>query len=626
MAAKQKKNPVSTRKTIPGASKPAVKTKAVPAFEATHIFQSGFWKTNWLPALLLMVLAYALYAASRAFGYVLDDQMVIWQNGFVQNGFAGIRDIFSYDSFMGYFKEPKFLLEGGRYRPLSLATFAMEVGFFGKDHPGTSHFINILLYGLNGVLLYRVLSGLFPLQAGGKWFFGLPFLASVFFMAHPLHVEVVANIKGRDEILALMGSLAALYASLKYFDTGKSGWLALSGFMLFLGMLAKENAITFLAIIPLTVWFFGKVPAGRSMRAFFPLLIAFLVFFIMRYKAMGYIINQGASMTDLMNNPFLGMTTGERFATIFLTLGWYVKLLFVPHPLTHDYYPYHVPKVSWSDWRAIGSFVLYAGMGVWAVLNLNKRKVPAYAILYFLLTLSIVSNIFVSVGTFMNDRFLYMPSVAYCIVVAWFLTRQLPNWLKEQSDKPYILGVGIAALMLGVYGYWSYQRVPDWKDALSLNTSAVRVSPNSARANLFYATAVYENLYQKPRTRPFRRPLWTAWRFTCGKQRRFTPTILQRGTCGQPLHPVGLISTIRWTACSTSLTAPLKKYPITPICASLWMITSSTCLPTGATRTRLFPFVTGKGMSIIFKNFTIPNRPLSSWKTGFGHRRKTSVC
>jgi hypothetical protein len=50
-----------------------------------------------------------------------------------------------------------------------------------------------------------------------------------------------------------------------------------------------------------------------------------------------------------------------------------------------------------------------------------------------------VSNLFVSVGTFMNERFAYMPSVAFCIFAAWIMSRKLPEWLKEQPDRPAIL-------------------------------------------------------------------------------------------------------------------------------------------------------------------------------------------
>lgn len=493
---KSKHKPVPTKAPVP---KPARPTKAAPSL--THTFQPGFWSHHWLPALLLLCSAFALYGASIGYGYVLDDEMVIHKNVFTMKGFDGLRDIFAYDSFMGYFqkKEQLFLLEGGRYRPLSLATFAIEVGIFGKDHaslPHISHFINILLYGLTGVLLYRILLGLFPLKEGGRWYFGVPFIAAAVFVLHPLHSEAVANIKGRDEILALLGSLAALYATLKYFDTHRSMWLWLSGLFLFAGMLAKENALTFVAVIPFTVWFFTKQPLGRILSASWPLLVATLLFILVRYRALGFMLDHGRATTDLMNNPFLDMTGGEKLATIFMTLGWYVKLLFYPHPLTHDYYPYHVPKVNWSDWRTLASLALYLGMGAWALLKVRSRDIPAYSIVFWLLTLSIVSNLFVTVGAFMNERFAYMPSVAFCILAGWFLARKLPDWTREQPDRPSILAAGLALAVVGFFGWRTFTRVPDWKDAGSLNQAAIKVSYNSARSHCFYVTSIYKEVYQ----------------------------------------------------------------------------------------------------------------------------------
>ena len=507
MSAKSKSKPKSAPAKTSAPARP--KTEAV---QLTHTFDAGFWQHNWLPALLLVGLAFALYAASIGFGYVLDDEMVIHKNIYVMKGFSGLREIFGADSFMGYFqkKEQLFLLEGGRYRPLSLATFAMEVGIFGKDNaslPHVSHFINILLYGLTGVLLYRILLGLFPLKEGGRWYFGLPFVAAAIFVLHPLHTEAVANIKGRDEILALLGSLAALYAALKYFDTNRTMWLWLSGLFLFAGMLSKENALTFVAVIPFTVWFFTRQPAGRLFTVILPLLGATFLFVIIRFKALGFMLDHGKATTDLMNNPFLDMTGGERLATIFLTLGWYLKLLFVPHPLTHDYYPYHVPKVGWTDWRALASLAVYLGMGVWALMNVRKRSTPAYAIVFWLLTLSIVSNLFVTVGAFMNERFAYMPSVAFCIFAAWFIARKVPEWFKGQADQPAILATGLMVIVAGFFGWRTFTRVPDWKDATSLNQAAIKVSYNSARAHCFYVTYLYKDLYQKTKDPAIKAPL-----------------------------------------------------------------------------------------------------------------------
>lgn len=504
MAKNKKKSapPPQTRKPVPSAPKVVapVRKPAKPA-ERTQTFEPGFWEQHWLPALLLMALAFALYGASIRYGYLLDDEMVIWKNDFVMKGLAGWSDIFAHDSFMGYFKEEKFLLEGGRYRPLSLAMFALEVQLFGKEaHPVVGHTVNILLYGLTGVLLYRLLLGFFPTSPESRWFFSVAFIGALLFVVHPIHSEAIANIKGRDEILALLLSLGALWATIKYYDKGSSVWLVFSGLLLLLGMLAKENAITFVAVIPLSIYFFVKVPLSRVWASVWPLLIAAVVFMFIRYQALGYMLNPGKAVTDLMNNPFLGMSFAEKTATISLTLAWYLKLLVFPHPLTHDYYPYHVPKVNWTDWRALLGLVLHLGMGVWAVLHLKTRKVPAYAVLFYLLTLSIVSNIFLSVGAFMNERFVYMPSVAFCLLMGWWLAYRLPALLNEKAERPYILGAGILAAFIGFYCWKTITRVPDWKDAMSLNTSAVHLSEGSCRAHTFYVTAIYEDIYRKLKT------------------------------------------------------------------------------------------------------------------------------
>jgi hypothetical protein len=133
--------------------------------------------------------------------------MVITENKFTQQGIKGIGDIFKYERFRGYFGKQSGKLTGERYRPLSIVSFAIEKSLFGSNK-AISHLINVLLYALTGLLLYRVLLFMFPGDKGNKartWFFSIPFLATSFFLFHPLHVEVVANIKGRDEIFAFLG-------------------------------------------------------------------------------------------------------------------------------------------------------------------------------------------------------------------------------------------------------------------------------------------------------------------------------------------------------------------------------------------------------------------------------------
>jgi hypothetical protein len=154
--------------------------------------------------------------------------------------------------------------------------------------------------------------------------------------------------------------------------------------------------------------------------------------------------------------------------------------------LTHDYYPYQIPIVNWSNLQSIAALVLYTGLGLYGVWSVWKNKsIIGYAILFYLITFSIVSNIPFSIGTFMNDRFIYLSSVGFSIIVAYWITDFLP--------KKNLTIVGMALLGVLSFGYSTKTmlRIPDWKNTLSLNTSAINISPNSARANLFYGVALF---------------------------------------------------------------------------------------------------------------------------------------
>ncbi|MFA4852260.1 MAG: hypothetical protein WC599_07050, partial [Bacteroidales bacterium] len=169
-----------------------------------------------LPVYFLFGFALLLYANSLFNQYALDDRLMITENQFTKKGFNGIGDILSTDSFVGFFGKQKNLVAGGRYRPLSHITFAIEYALFGFN-PFIGHLINILLYAFSCLLVYKALLKLFP--SGNKhWYLTIPFIATMLFIAHPIHTEVVANIKGRDEILSLLGSFGALYFILKYIE------------------------------------------------------------------------------------------------------------------------------------------------------------------------------------------------------------------------------------------------------------------------------------------------------------------------------------------------------------------------------------------------------------------------
>ena len=452
-----------------------------------------FWKKYWPAALILLLLPFALYGLSISFGYVLDDKIVLAENKYVQEGISGIGKIFTTESFTGFLGQQQNLVAGSRYRPLSIATFAVENQLFGQN-PSLSHFLNILFYALTGLMIFRLLILWRESWSGNQWFWGVGFIAAILFLFHPIHTEVVANIKSRDEILALLLALSALYFSFRPTKRPKLE-MVFAGSIFFLALMAKENAITFLAVVPLAFWIFRGEGLNQSLPKLLPYLIATVLFLIFRYQAIGFFFDSGrpSSSLSLMNNPFLGASTSEKFATISLTLGKYIQLLVFPHPLTHDYYPYQIPIVGWGNIWALASLLLYLGMTVFAIKSLKKRNVAAFCIIYFIATLSIVSNIIFPIGTFMNERFMYMPSVGFVLLIGWLLIEKLPAWLKQAALGKWI-PLGIVGIILLGYGWKTLDRVPAWKDALSLNQAAVKVSTNSARANCFMGYSLYQEI------------------------------------------------------------------------------------------------------------------------------------
>ena len=437
---------------------------------------------KYLPHLLIFLAAFLLYGNTLTNDYALDDLIVIKENTFTKKGLSGIREIFSYDSFTGFFGTEKKLVAGGRYRPLSIASFAIEYALAGGLNPFLSHLINILLFALTGSLIFIIFSRLIKSPPGKPWHLGIPFVASILFMAHPVHTEVVANIKGRDEIFALLFPLAALWLTLRYFEKKKPLMLLLANICFFFGLLSKENAIMFVIMVPLTIYFFTKIPLKDNLKVGVSFLFTALIFVFVRFLVLGY-MNSGELPKELLNNPFLDATQGQKFGTILYTLGLYVKLLFFPHPLTHDYYPYHIPLVSMTDWKAVLSLGIYLFMIVYAVLKFKSKSVISYGIIFYLSTLFIVSNLLFPVGTFMNERFIYMPSLGFVIILACLIVNKLPLIIKKESAYKKT-AVTLLIVILVLFSLRTYTRNRVWKDNFTLFTTDVLVSENSVKCNV----------------------------------------------------------------------------------------------------------------------------------------------
>lgn len=199
--------------------------------------------------LIIFIIAIIFYGNTLLNGFALDDGLVWTDNKFVKNGFGGIIDILFHDSFYGTIGN-NYNLAGGRWRPLSLITFAIENQLWGQT-PWISHLINLLLYMVTGFVLLKLIRNYLlpakPLMA---------YASVILFIIHPVHTEAITNIKSRDEILSLLFLLITVLISLDVAnEKRKATAILVAGLSFFIALLSKENGLMFLFIIPVTLYF-----------------------------------------------------------------------------------------------------------------------------------------------------------------------------------------------------------------------------------------------------------------------------------------------------------------------------------------------------------------------------------
>lgn len=444
----------------------------------------AFFRNTFLQTGLIFGFALLLYANTLGHGFALDDTIVITQNSQVRKGLQGVPGLLSKDMFYGYFQaeNKETALSGGRYRPLSLVLFAVLYEVAGET-PFVFHLAAVLLFALCCAVLYRMLLRLLSPRLGQDAALILSWLAALLFTAHPIHTEVVANVKSCDETLALLFSLLSLSLALRASDTRRYGWALAAGAAFFLACLAKENAVAYALLIPLALWAFRTSEKGlvKALRFSVPVWFGFAAFFLLRGLILGWTFS--GHSTDLMNNPFLKpegdhwipFTFAEQAATIFYTLLRYLQLLVFPHPLTHDYFPRMIGTMGFGDVAVLASVVLHGGLLGYAVTGLGRPDPVRFGILAYLLPLSIVSNFIFPTGTNMAERFAFMPSLGFCLVVATLLVR-LSKWIQ----LPLVLG--IAGIIAALFSVKTLLRNPVWASNEKLLLTDVVVSEHSAKA------------------------------------------------------------------------------------------------------------------------------------------------
>ncbi|WP_206512981.1 tetratricopeptide repeat protein [Larkinella soli] len=421
-------------------------------------------------ALIVGMVACGLYANTLHHGLALDDIAAITQNLFVQKGIEGIPDLLKTEFW--HFSN----ISLGYYRPLALITFALEKEFFNAD-PQISHLINAGLYGLTGFFLVLLLQ---------KWLPGrtvLTTLIALLFVAHPIHTEVVANIKSRDEMLSFLFMSLVLLTYWKYLETRRAGWVVFSAFWMYLTFLSKESSLVGLGLIVIMSYTFAQRKFWPSVLSIWPYLIVTALFFWQKKVMIGTL--SGNPPVDWANYPYALENT--RFLTTFKFFAHYLRLLVFPVHLSYDYSYNVIPSgrpndgLTWVGLLSFGGLAWLAWRGFWA------RTLWGFGLVWMFITMAPGLGFVAFRGGILAERFLYSPVLGFVTAAVAGLDLLLLNRLKLPETAPalrrYGVLAGVCLVVAGLFSFRTLSRNGDWKDNFTLFNSGLEYASNSCQVH-----------------------------------------------------------------------------------------------------------------------------------------------
>lgn len=460
------------------------------------VVERSWFNAERKAAALLALIAFVLYARTFGFGYALDDIAVVQENKYVQDGFGGFGKILSTFYWNGF--DSFSTQNSGIFRPVSLLLFATEWQIFGNS-PGVFHFVNVLLYALCSFQLFLLLNSLF-----GKEKRALAFGGVLLWTVLPVHTEVVANIKSADEILALLFSVLSMRYLLRWNDTGKFSYVFFSAGYMFLAMLSKEGAALILPIAFIMMMLFRNHNIKSLLR---PAMIFAAVSIVWLVWHQAVIMSAEGTRVeyDYRHNALLSNDSWiiQKATALGMQTLYWIKAL-VGYPLSYNYSFNQIPVDGFSG---INFWIALVGLiaSVYTVVKyFRTQPVLVFGICFYWISFAMTSNIFFSIGDIFAERFLFVPSVGFVLIIAWLISRFLN---KENADNYTNSANKVIYAMCLIYSGLAFNRAGDWKDQETLFLADVEHAPQSARVHTNAGT-IYLNAAVASKDEVERKELW----------------------------------------------------------------------------------------------------------------------
>ncbi len=409
-------------------------------------------------ALIAGGVACLVFINATANEWAVDDTPLIDHNPAAQSLGAAMRATFS-----PYWPATATEPSAGLYRPVVVVSYAVDWIVSG-GRAGWFHLTNVLLHGVVSALVVLV---------AAMWLPPLGALAAgLVFAIHPVHVEAVANVVGRAEIMAGLGLLLAVLAARRYRrtvdPTQARWWLTATLAAVLFALLSKENAVVGVVFLALDHGLDPerpRQPTGELYVAIAALTLGW--FFVWRGVA-------GSYVTTTTADNFRGLTAMGRLATMLPVQLDVIRLLSWPLQLSHDYHPLVVPQRT-----AFGGLALLGLLSAGACLALGVvccKRAPAVAfgILAGAASYAPTSNLVFGSGVALAERNLYLAALAPALSIGWLLV-----WSRRFREKR--VAILAAAALAAVYAGRTVTRTPFWKDTRTTVIEGVIEHPENFR-------------------------------------------------------------------------------------------------------------------------------------------------
>jgi protein O-mannosyl-transferase len=357
-------------------------------------------KFFWLACCVLALGTLALYAPVAHFAFIdFDDDEYVWNNPITSAGLTWQGFVWAFNG-----------IHVGNWHPLSWLAHELDCQLFGL-RAGAHHLVNVAFHIANTVLLFALLRRL----TGAAW---RSAVVAAFFAWHPLHVESVAWIAERKDVLSTFFWLLALMAYVRFANLSKvqspksKVFYTLALISTAAALLSKPMAVT----LPFTLLLLDLWPLERfqvssfKFQVFFKLIIEKIPFFVLSLAlcAVTFLAQHGAGAMS-------SLELSIRLANVPVAYLRYLEKTFWPADLSIIYpYVYHWPALLVAG--AVGLLALVSGLALW---QLRGKSWFAFGWFWFLGTLVPVIG-FIQVGAqAMADRYFYIPSIGLFIALVW---------------------------------------------------------------------------------------------------------------------------------------------------------------------------------------------------------------